>query len=205
MSDFNPQAFVDNYTGNLMPSTSSLRNADDHQVRVSAFCEECAQHAHQQHVNHEITNKLTREQAVLRAILQLEEMFELIRGLGVSVRLKPETDRDADLTVPKSTTDLLDFKADGTVNLTEIIDGLVDDSVISSGTASLLGIPIAAFTEVVDYNNIAKFAPGHHFREDGKLVKPEGHPKPDLAEVVKRISGKDLDTDFAPYNWSEVE
>lgn len=204
MSDkINAQEYVDTFIANL-PENSVLRNGDRHQLAVAAFCGECGKHSPMQGISHELTNLLTPEQAVLRVALHLEEMFELLRGLGVSVRLADHVDRDADISHLEANKD---FKlvADGTVNLREIIDGLTDSSVISEGTASLLGIPSVMFELPVDYNNIEKFGPGHYFREDGKLVKPEGHPKPDLAAVVTEISGKNLDTDFAPYNWSDVE
>lgn len=194
--------YVDSFIESL-PEDSVFQNSDRHQLAVAAFCGECAKHSPMQHISHELTNQLTPEQAVLRVALHLEEMFELIRGLGVSVRLADHVDKDADISHLKANKD---FKlvADGTVNLREIIDGLTDSSVISEGTASLLGIPSVMFELPVDYNNIEKFSPGHYFREDGKLVKPEGHPAPNLSAVVREISGKDLDTDFAPYNWSDA-
>lgn len=206
MSDQDHKQFAENFVNEFiskLPEDSSLRHANVHQLAVSAFCDVCAQHAPQQHVNYEITNQLTAEQAILRAKLQLEEILELVHGLGVSVRLADEADTDVNLA--EAGTSALEFRADGTVNLQEVIDGLVDDSVISNGTAALLGIPLAVFTSPVDINNLNKFRPGHTFREDGKLIKPDGHPKPDLQEVLTQITGgKTFAVDFAPYNWSDV-
>lgn len=184
---------------NEMPKQSSLHHADAHQLRVTVFCGKCAEHSPMQHVSHEVTDRITPEQAVLRAALHLEEMFELIRGLGVSVRLADHVDTDADVSELSAYKDLV-LVPEKTVNLREIVDGLVDSSVISSGTASLFGIPIRPFTEEIDANNLAKFAPGHYFREDGKLVKPENHPEPDLDSVLATISGLSFD-DFPPRPW----
>jgi predicted HAD superfamily Cof-like phosphohydrolase len=205
MSEINVvQSVVSQFVAECHNKESTLQHSSDHQLAVGAFCSICAEHSPMQSVSHVLTNQMTKEQAVLRATLQLEEIFELIRGLGVSVRLKDTTDADDDIT---QGTDLLEFKAEGTVNLAEIIDGLVDDSVISAGTASLLGIPLAAFEEVIDTNNLQKFSEGHYFREDGKLVKPEGHPKPDLDAVVRSITKKQGEEKglaaFTPYTWPQ--
>jgi predicted HAD superfamily Cof-like phosphohydrolase len=207
MSDLNPQQFAEQFVSAFiekLPPDSSLANANVHQLAVSAFCDICAEHAPQQHVNYEVTNRATREQVQLRAALQLEEIFEMIRGMGVSVRLKAEVPHDADI-AKLETSKHFDIVADGSVNLKEIIDGLADDSVISNGTASLFGIPLAAFTSPVDINNLNKFRPGHSFREDGKLIKPEGHPAPNLEEVLSQVTGGKTFADFPIYNWSDVE
>ena len=79
------------------------------------------------------------------------------------------------------------------------------DSVIAKGTASMLGIPLEPFELPTDLNNLNKFKPGHYFREDGKLVKPEGHPAPDLEGILTLVTGGKTFADFPNYNWSDVE
>lgn len=198
---FDAAEFVRDYSTTL--GASSLATMSEHQLRVTAFCAECAEHQPLQHVNHTVTNKLTKAQAILRAKLQLEEVLELIRGLGVGVRLAEGQPSDTNISI--AGTDCLSFAADGEVNLKEIIDGLCDDSVIAKGTASLLGIPLAPFEAPTDYNNLNKFKPGHYFREDGKLVKPADHPAPDLESVLSSITGGLTFADFPNYKWSDVE
>ena len=184
------QKFVDNFIGNL-PKDSTMYHADLHQVRVTAFCEECSKHNEKQVVNHKVTvDAITAEHALLRAALQLEECLEMIRGLGVSVKVHPDFVGE-NLSAAKAN-EAFEFFADGQFNLKEIIDGAIDSSVIANGTASMFGVPLQPFTKEVDYNNIAKFKDGHYFREDGKLIKPKNHPNPDMDSVLKELCGVDF-------------
>lgn len=200
MEQFCPNQYFQNYK-NSLPEDSSLKTASDHQLRVSALCEACSEHTPNQHVNHTLTNKVTKAQAELRARMQLEETLELLHGMGIKVTLAEDTDVDIDLADPSAKA-ALDFKAEGEVCLETIIDGLVDQSVIGNGTASMFGINLQMFTEAVDMNNLLKFAPGHYFREDGKLVKPEGHPKPDFNSLLP--DSQTFETTYPKYSWSSV-
>ena len=183
-----------------VPKSSLIGNfADEHQRRVTAFCETCSMHTDKQRVSHTVDVGITKEQAVLRAVLQLEECLEMIRGLGVEVMVHPDY-VDSDLTQEKAEK-AFEFAATGQFNLKEIIDGAVDSSVIANGTASMFGIPLAPFYAAIDHNNIAKFGPGHTIRQDGKLVKPEGHPAPDMDGVLESISGQTFEG--FTFNWSD--
>ena len=119
----------------------------------------------------------------LRAALMLEETLETIRiGLGLEVRvnfIKPlriegETLLEGcDLLEDRVT---FEFNPVREPNLIEIADGCADVLVVTIGTASACGIALHPIFKAVMGNNLLKFAPGHRFREDGKLIKPEKHP-----------------------------
>lgn len=115
---------------------------------------------------------------VLRAALILEEVFETIEALGVSVRVKD---------------DPIDFKAlsltcDKDCDLAEVLDGLADIEVVSTGTASTCGLALQPGFDLAMDNNMLKFAPGHSFNALGKLVKPSDHVRPDFSVLVKEQS-----------------
>jgi predicted HAD superfamily Cof-like phosphohydrolase len=42
--------------------------------------------------------------------------------------------------------------------------------------------------QAVDQNNLAKFGPGGHRREDGKWVKPPDHKPPDIAGLLDKLA-----------------
>ncbi len=109
---------------------------------------------------------------LLRAVLINEEAKETIRGLGCYV--VPGTGE-----VALSLTEEPD--------LTEIVDGCADISVVTMGTLIACGVPDVALLEMVDANNLAKFGPGSLIREDGKLIKPAGHTPPDIAGFLEEL------------------
>lgn len=112
---------------------------------------------------------------ILRAKLVFEEAMELINeGLGVDVI---ET---VDEKGEKSHKFVIARPAD----IVQVADGYADLSVVNTGTAIAFGLEDKAILEIVDRNNLAKFGPGHSFREDGKLIKPPDHRKPDLATEI---------------------
>jgi len=111
----------------------------------------------------------------LRAKLIYEEAMETIHALGFSV---------------KHTENGEEFIQDKEPDLVEIADGCADISVVTVGTLIACGIDDVELLEMVDKNNLDKFGPGHHIREDGKLVKPPGHQPPDIAKILK-LNGLD--------------
>lgn len=116
----------------------------------------------------------------LRAKLMLEELFELLGAMGITVI---NTNQDTNILDYKN---LLISRNDYPVDIVEVADGLADESVVLYGTAVAFGIDMKPLVEEVDNNNLAKFGPGHYIREDGKLMKPPGHKKPDIAKVLKQ-------------------
>lgn len=117
----------------------------------------------------------------LRAAIVFEECLELIRkGLGVRVNYQSGGELDSEN---------MEFEAiPGAFDLIETIDGVADLSVVGLGTLIACGVPDRPFLEEVDHNNLMKLGPGHTFREDGKLIKPLGHPKPNIRGVLDHIN-----------------
>jgi len=127
-----------------------------------------------------VPSKITMPDAAtreLRARLILEEAMETIDALGVIV-LAPECG-------------ILKFKelelaAAHKPDMVEIADGCADISVVTMGTLVACGIPDVDLLRIVDENNLAKFGPGGHLREDGKWIKPPGHVPPDIRGLLRR-------------------
>ncbi len=121
---------------------------------------------------------------MLRASLMLEETLETIRkGLGLEVCINSgmvslELEDDTEIT----------FKEDKEPSLIEIADGCADVEVVTLGTASACGIAHQPIFNAVMGNNLYKFAPGHSFRADGKMIKPADHPNvaPLIVELLAR-------------------
>jgi len=122
----------------------------------------------------------------LRGSLMLEEVLECINlGLGLEVMVKVDgVERPMILTMDK-----ISFYEQGPGDLEELAGNLADLDVVGPcGTASACGIAMKPIKEAVDGNNLLKFAPGHKFREDGKLVKPPDHPKiePMIGDLLRQ-------------------
>ena len=110
----------------------------------------------------------------LRARLMLEECLETIQaGLGISILVDNGSGTKRELSY-----DDLTFVADKRFDMIETIDGIADCDVVNIGTASACGVAMEPIVEIVDCNNMAKFAPGHSFNEAGKLIKPKDHTPP---------------------------
>ncbi len=106
---------------------------------------------------------------MLRASLILEEALETITALGCEV-LAERT-----FQVSKSNVSIVSVKEP---DIVEVCDGIADLSVVSIGTLSALGIGDKKLLEIVDENNMEKFAEGHSWRADGKLIKPPNFKGP---------------------------
>lgn len=119
---------------------------------------------------------------VLRAKLILEEALETIAALGVTVWTHdPESVRTYRLT-PEF---ISKYEADKPFDLEQVVDGCCDIKVVTTGTLVAIGVKDEEPQRVVDFNNLLKFGPGHTFRADGKLVKPPGHPAPDITTALE--------------------
>ena len=72
-------------------------------------------------------------------------------------------------------------------DLTEIADALADIIYIACGTAVSYGIPLDKVYAEVHRSNMAKLVDGKPlYREDGKVMKPEGWTPPDVEGVLKK-------------------
>lgn len=107
----------------------------------------------------------------LRAALILEETLELLKALGFEVQLD-------------AVGHVVSIPIKVPLDLAEIVDGIMDVRVVTTGTLIACGVPDIAFCEEVDNNNLKKFGPGHKIREDGKLIKPPDHEGPRISELL---------------------
>lgn len=121
---------------------------------------------------------------LLRAALILEEALELIRdGLGIDLTVEVQEPTRGHQWQYLRFEDVC-YVSERKFNMLETVDGCTDLAVVTTGTLSACGVSDAAVQEETDLNNLAKFGPGHHLREDGKLIKPRGHQPPDFLPIL---------------------
>ncbi len=71
-------------------------------------------------------------------------------------------------------------------DIVEVADALTDLAYVVYGMADIYGIDLDACFRCVHESNMAKLGPDGKpiFRADGKILKPDGWTKPDLATVL---------------------
>lgn len=72
-------------------------------------------------------------------------------------------------------------------DLVEAIDGMCDVLYVIFGTAVEFGVDLAPFFAEVHRTNMLKV--GGATRDDGKILKPEGWQKPQIAEMLRAATG----------------
>lgn len=162
-----------------------------HQVRVEAFMVAARQ------LVQDRPRVPTPAVCEMRARLIFEEAMETINALGVQISVVttdygqyPNGEVQLFLNVPdkggsgEGRVINHEFEATAPCNLAAVADGCADVAVVTTGTLSACGIADEMIQEEVDYNNLAKFGEGHTFREDGKIIKPPGHQKPNIREIL---------------------
>lgn len=77
-------------------------------------------------------------------------------------------------------------------DILEVADALGDIMYIAAGTALEFGIPLDHVWDAIHMSNMAKINPetgkAYHFREDGKVLKPEGWTPPDIAGALNKAA-----------------
>ncbi len=122
---------------------------------------------------------------------ELCQMFTDLMGYTRQELNMPEKVRNllADL-IMEETKELVEaLKAN---DIVEIVDGVCDVRFVATHILCIMGVPDEPFQMEVDLNNIMKFASGYKFREDGKLLKPANHPKPNLRKLLQAIFPEDM-------------
>jgi len=72
-------------------------------------------------------------------------------------------------------------------DIVEIADALADIIYIACGTAVSYGIPLDKIFDEVHRSNMAKLVDGKPiYREDGKVMKPEGWTPPDIERILEQ-------------------
>jgi len=96
-------------------------------------------------------------------------------------------------------------------NLQEVFDGLIDTIYVCFQLSYMLELPFDAGFAEVHANNMQKIQYGEDGKlaknAVGKLMKPEGHPKPDLKGVLEMHSNQRAYArkTFGADNWKEGE
>jgi len=114
----------------------------------------------------------------LGARLMLEELLETLTALG----LQASVNLSGKWSIHPVTVAGVGRKE---VDVVEAIDGLCDVVYTAMWTAYALGIDLTPFFEEVCDNNLLKVAGEVEFDENGKLVKPKGHPRPRIKEIYR--------------------
>jgi predicted HAD superfamily Cof-like phosphohydrolase len=157
-----------------------LEEKSQHQFRVEEFMKLAGQEVPA------VPTMPSAEIRKLRAKLILEEALETVKALGFRAGVY-----SVDNYFTRIEMERLELRTDFDPDMVEIIDGCCDLKVVTTGTLSAFGLPDEPFQTEVDRNNLAKFGPGGHRRDDGKWVKPPGHKPPDIAGILKWLEGKD--------------
>lgn len=90
-------------------------------------------------------------------------------------------------------------EADTLEQMTEVLDGIIDGVYVLLGLGHCMGLPLAEAWKEVHASNMAKLGKNGQpiFREDGKVLKPDGWLKPDLRTILMRaITGFDQLTTY---------
>jgi predicted HAD superfamily Cof-like phosphohydrolase len=83
-------------------------------------------------------------------------------------------------------------EAEANDDMVEIADALADMVYIIAGTAIRYGIPLDAVFREVHGTNMAKLIDGKlRYRDDGKILKPEGWRPPDVASVLENAGWRE--------------
>jgi predicted HAD superfamily Cof-like phosphohydrolase len=73
-------------------------------------------------------------------------------------------------------------------DIVEIADALADLIYIACGTAVSYGIPLDKIFDEVHRSNMAKLVDGKPlYREDGKVMKPEGWTPPNIKDLLEPL------------------
>ena len=111
--------------------------------------------------------------------LVFEEAFELAEAMGIWVCHDGSPISDSEVTCVCSTAKM---------DLVESADAFADLSVVVNSGMAACGIDAGPLLLEVDENNLLKIKNGYLDPESGKFIKPENHPKPDIAGVLSRQS-----------------
>lgn len=71
-----------------------------------------------------------------------------------------------------------------------IADGISDLLYVVFGFSAVLSMPTLELFDEVHRSNMTKLSEGVQKRKDGKIVKPVGYEKPNLAPILARNSSK---------------
>lgn len=131
--------------------------------------------------------KLSLADAKLALRLILEESFECVTAMfdpESAVYKRLLSHHEAMQYALKTETTAADVQQ----NDVDLLDGLCDTLVVAMGMAAMAGLPLDHGMDVVNASNLAKIDPvtGRCIKDaGGKIQKPSGWQKPDLAAVIE--------------------
>ena len=82
--------------------------------------------------------------------------------------------------------DVMLVTEEGTPDITEAYDAVLDLLVVVLGTAVSMGLDVDPGFQAVHESNMSKFIDGHR-REDGKWVKGPSYKKVELGPIIERL------------------
>ncbi len=123
------------------------------------------------------------DERILRAKMTIEEAVETSDAFGVEIIHWVDTEYGRTGRIVKM--ENLTFVDTGKFDIVEVADGVSDQIVIAVGNANCIGVDIEPVMDEVLANNMLKVI-NPKFREDGKLIKPEGHPRPDIKRIIDK-------------------
>ena len=121
--------------------------------------------------------------------LLVEEFFETLDAIGVNLRFDNVNLNKAYQNKDFSVFDF-DFDVTSHFDIVGVVDGHCDIRFVLTQLLSLCGVPDKPFFDMVGQNNLMKFSAGHHIDEHGKLIKPEDHPKPEIAKLLEGMMSR---------------
>lgn len=124
------------------------------------------------------TTDISENERILRARLVLEEALEFVAAMGFDAFVEPGHNGEEH--------DVQLSDTGNGIDLVEAADAIGDVLVVTYGSGHTLGIPTADVFAEVHRSNMDKLGPDGKpiVREDGKVIKPEGWQKPDIAGAL---------------------
>jgi predicted HAD superfamily Cof-like phosphohydrolase len=112
--------------------------------------------------------------------------FQIAFGQRVGQRPEFPIDKERELRRNLLKEEYLEYlNAELEDNFVEVADALADIIYIACGTAVSYGIPLDKIFEEVHNSNMSKLVDGKPmYREDGKVMKPEGWKPPNIRKIL---------------------
>ena len=144
----------------------------------------------------ETPQKVTREEAILRVRLLMEEVLELAEAAGIDVATTIEKSfldglglEEGDQLTISLNMNSLEFSTVGEQDLVEIADALTDIQYVNVGAALTWGIPLDHCFDLVQESNMSKFIDGHRDESTGKWIKGPSYKPVDLSFIKAQDDG----------------
>lgn len=180
----------------LMRDIAQLHKAFDQPVRVEALkpdhINDLEEDSDSNNVDELFDKKKRQGRLMFRLRTIAEEFLELLTAaLGVTEHTTLPEDVDVALIKQGIESLLSRWRPSFDYNTILVADALVDMMVLIVGTGLELGIPLDRVWDEIHRTNMAKVGTDGSVRRraDGKVLKPDGWKKPDIAAMLEEPSG----------------